>query len=206
MTNLAKYDSDKWSLYINQSNSSTTGLDEGTHTYQAYATDQGSRENQTEQRTVTIDTTQPTINLQYPPDPTTNTTDSTPDFIFNVTDNLAANLSCELFLYNETTLGYGYNTSAWNDTQTTITANTSLMSDTYIWWINCSDQAGNSNVSDNRTLVIEITPPAIVFIEPPTPPNASTTGTEPITPSTTRLPYSKPAGKTVQASSTREGT
>ncbi|MCK5182975.1 MAG: MiaB/RimO family radical SAM methylthiotransferase, partial [Candidatus Heimdallarchaeota archaeon] len=38
-SNLNKYDTDKWVLYVNQSKNSTDGLDDGTYTYQAFAKD-----------------------------------------------------------------------------------------------------------------------------------------------------------------------
>ena len=55
-SNLNKYDTDKWLLYVNQSKNSIDGLDDGTYTYQAFASDTSSNLNQTEERTITIDT------------------------------------------------------------------------------------------------------------------------------------------------------
>ncbi len=77
----------------------------------------------------------PTVNLVSPPDGNT-TYDTTPTFTFNVTDNDNTTLSCEL-LINGT--GYGENTSVSNNTNTDITANTSLSPGLYSWNVNCSD-------------------------------------------------------------------
>jgi len=49
MSNLQKYDTDAWALYVNQSNLVT-----GTYTYQAFASDAGGT-SETEQRTVIVD-------------------------------------------------------------------------------------------------------------------------------------------------------
>jgi parallel beta-helix repeat protein len=54
MSNLHKYDTDKWALFVNQTKNSTDGLDYGTYTYQAFVSDISDNENQTEERTITI--------------------------------------------------------------------------------------------------------------------------------------------------------
>jgi len=54
MSNLRKYDVDKWEFYINQSKNATAGLDDGTYTYQAFAKDEAGNENKTEIREITI--------------------------------------------------------------------------------------------------------------------------------------------------------
>jgi hypothetical protein len=54
MTQLTKYNQTQWYLYINQSKNSTSGLDNGTYTYQAFAKDSFGNSNQTEKRTITI--------------------------------------------------------------------------------------------------------------------------------------------------------
>jgi hypothetical protein len=101
----------------------------------------------------------PDINLEYPSNNTINTTDTTPDFIFNATDASASTLSCELFLDNGTIFGAGINTSTLNGTTTTITSNMTLINDDYNWWINCSD-GSLSNVSETRNLsiVLDVAP------------------------------------------------
>ncbi len=53
-SNLNKYDTDKWSFYVNQSKNATDGLDVGTYTYSGYAKDVAGNVNSTEERTITI--------------------------------------------------------------------------------------------------------------------------------------------------------
>jgi len=53
-SNLQKYNSTQWYLTVNQSKNPTSSLDDGAYTYQAFATDTGSNEASTEQRTIYI--------------------------------------------------------------------------------------------------------------------------------------------------------
>jgi hypothetical protein len=53
-SNLRKYDTNKWELYINQSKNSTNMLNNSDYTYQAFISDTSSNTNQTEQRTFYI--------------------------------------------------------------------------------------------------------------------------------------------------------
>ena len=54
VSNLKKLDSDSWRFYINQSKDTTTDLDDGIYTYQAFATDTSNNQAHTEQRTIGI--------------------------------------------------------------------------------------------------------------------------------------------------------
>ncbi|MBW2975378.1 LamG domain-containing protein, partial [Candidatus Woesearchaeota archaeon] len=58
-SNLRKYDIDRWYLYVNQSNSSTTGLADGNYSYYAYAKDINGKSNKTETRIVEVYATPP---------------------------------------------------------------------------------------------------------------------------------------------------
>jgi len=53
-SNLQKYNSTQWYLTINQSKDATSSLDDGTYTYQAFATDTSNNEANTEERTIHI--------------------------------------------------------------------------------------------------------------------------------------------------------
>ena len=84
---------------------------------------------------------------------------TTVDFAFNINTN-ALNVLCELFI-NDT--GYGKNTSVQNNTQTTITANSTLSEGNYNWYINCT--AGKTKQSEIRIFTIDITKPIINIIK-----------------------------------------
>jgi len=130
------------------------------------------------EQTLRADDTPPTINLEYPEDNTINSSDKTPDFIFNVTDNTASVLDCELFImdYEGNIRGYGNNQSVLNDTTTKITANTSLYDGNYTWWINCSDGL-NINQSETRNLTIAF--PFVITLEYPADETENTTTRRP---------------------------
>jgi len=69
MSNLQKFNPTQWSLYVNQSKNSTTGLDNGTYTYQVFASDIAGNSSQTEMRYITIGSpanTPPTIAYVQP--------------------------------------------------------------------------------------------------------------------------------------------
>jgi len=105
----------------------------------------GINTNSSETITVWLDTTTPTVTL-FTPANWTWTDDFTPDFVFNFTDDNSPNASCELFIDGT---GYGINSTTLNDTQTTMTANTSLSAGAYTWLVNCTDLGSNiGTISD----------------------------------------------------------
>ncbi len=54
ISNLQKYNSTQWYLYVNQSKNSTSELEEGTYTYQIFSEDRNGNFSSTEERSVTI--------------------------------------------------------------------------------------------------------------------------------------------------------
>ncbi|MBS3123060.1 right-handed parallel beta-helix repeat-containing protein, partial [Candidatus Woesearchaeota archaeon] len=110
----------------------------------------------------TVEDTPPAINLTSPTNASTQSSDSTPYFTFNVTDELNTTLDCTLWINDTTTKNasrYGTNNTVQNSSAATITANTSLSNNDYLWWINCSDGL-NSNSSVQYNLTINIAVPA----------------------------------------------
>ncbi len=107
--NLKKYDTDKWELYVNQSKNSTAGLDDGVYTYQAFAMDNETSWNQTEQRTITIGTpsTPPQVSF-VSPTPANDTTTNNISIQINASI-IEANLSVLIWNWN------GTNTTIFND-------------------------------------------------------------------------------------------
>ena len=104
-----------WSA--NQTNSSpinntvwyvtVSGIPEGEWKWGVYCNDTSGNEDWSDtNRTLIIDSTPPSINLEYPQNNTINTTTRVPKFIFNTSDDRASTLSCEIFL-NRTDTGAG---------------------------------------------------------------------------------------------------
>jgi len=133
-TNLYKFNQTQWYLYVNQSKNSTEGLDDASYTYFASAKDDVGNENITEERTVTVDTTYPTLNITYPIN--TSCTTSTHDLNYTVTES-----NCDSAWYNNGTgnsskVACGTNWSA----QTAVGGSNT-------WTVYINDTAGNENSS-----------------------------------------------------------
>jgi hypothetical protein len=61
MSNLAKFNSTHWELFVNQTQNSTDGLEVGSYTYQTFVEDSSSNFNETEERTIIIESGLDTI-------------------------------------------------------------------------------------------------------------------------------------------------
>jgi len=168
VSNLNKFNSTQWYLYVNQSKNSTTGLDEETYTYYAYAKDTSNNENQTEIRTISINSTYPSwsnneTNL-------TSTVNVGSTVYFNITLN---DTNPDKYIFS------WYNGSTWaNDTPNSYTNGQEIQVNKTIpaspiywkWYIN--NTAGNLN----QTPVWEVTLQSgigIVLVEPTSTTNAS---------------------------------
>jgi PGF-pre-PGF domain-containing protein len=128
---------------------------EGQHVWGVYACDNSSNCGWSDNRTFTIDVTEPLISIEGPDNNTANTTSNSIDFTFNVTDFLDI-VNCSLmindaenFTLNNTPKdSAGLNITVW------------LNSGDYNWSINCSDLVSNYNgtFSYNLSLVDLILP------------------------------------------------
>ncbi len=119
-TNFYQYEPDKWNLFINQSKSPTAGLDDGTYTYQAFASDIYDYRNLTEERTISIVNAPPEVTLLLP-------------FYSDILNDTNVTFKCEVSDEDELkniTL-YGNWTDGWHANQTkevTSTSNESIVS------------------------------------------------------------------------------
>jgi len=107
-------------------------------------------------RTVYIDNTAPTVNPESPADNLW-TTDTTPNFVFNVSDSMATDLNCSLWVDGSRE---DINESTNNNTQTTF-AGVSLSEAVHTWTINCTDNASKTAYTTARTLNIDNTAPVV---------------------------------------------
>ncbi|RLG01856.1 hypothetical protein DRN58_00840 [Thermococci archaeon] len=103
----------------------------------------------THNRTLIVDSTFPIIQLQSPLSGSY-TADTTINFTFIVTDNLADELNCSLYVDNNP---QDINESTKNDTLTSLTA-TSLPLGEHFWNITCKDKALNQNWSQTWNFTI----------------------------------------------------
>ena len=121
--------------------------------------------------TAGADSEAPEIYLEAPVNNTINTTNATPTFWFNTTDETASNLDCNLWLDNGTVTTYGNNASVNSgESSSFITSNITLSNDDYWWWMNCSDGT-NTNISEKYNISINIpapdsNPPQVTIVNP----------------------------------------
>ena len=160
VSNLNKYNSTNWNLYVNQLKNATTRLDDGSYTYQVSAIDLVGNQNQTEERNITIDSTVPTFtdimnqtiehgtSLGYD----INATDANGISCFSVNDTTNFQINCSGYLENNTALNTG------------------------LYWltITVNDTAGNNASTTMWVNVSDTTFPVLDFISP-TPDNDTTT-------------------------------
>ncbi|MFH1585492.1 MAG: LamG domain-containing protein, partial [archaeon] len=93
ISNLYKFNSSQWYLYMNQSKNATAGLDLGLYTYQTFATNSSGNIGSTEQRTIDIS---PSI-----------CPSSKRNWNINLAENYLINSLCNLTGYNVTFTGTG---------------------------------------------------------------------------------------------------
>jgi PGF-pre-PGF domain-containing protein len=134
--------SSNWNVSVNLSS-----LVEAVHTVTIFANDSVGNINQSESIQIVIDRTGPVVTLI---NASFNTTDSTPDVTFNMTDNLYSAANCTLYL-NGTS--YGSNLSVGNNTNETITVDTALTTGDYNATVNCTDSSNNVGASTNSITI-----------------------------------------------------
>jgi hypothetical protein len=122
---------------------STETLSDGIYNFYAYCSDSIGHSNQTETRTVTLDTTAPIVTLTSPYNNQPFAFDQNITFNFNVSE--ANPYACDLILNGDT-----YRTNFNNgDTLSLPSGNQ------YMWNIQCTDSVGNSNTApDSNTFTV----------------------------------------------------
>ncbi|MBT4935184.1 hypothetical protein HON15_00250 [Candidatus Woesearchaeota archaeon] len=160
-SNLQKFNQTQWYLYVNQSKNATTVLTDGAYTYYASAKDVDGNENITDERTLTIDSSNPLISIVSPSNGT-NTTDNTLDITYTVSDSsLQSCWYTNGTMLSNTTLVCGANITSviWSEGE-----------DTVIIWVN--DTFGNIN-STSVTFNVDSITPIITMISPDNNSNSS---------------------------------
>lgn len=134
----------------------TLQLDDGAHTYYAWINDTASNHNQTEQRSIDVDTTPPSLQLGEPQNDTWQV-NNTVYFQYTASDNYMGIENCSLIIGGKI-----------NQTNNTVSEgslqNFSLVLDDTMgisWSINCSDKLGNTNGSETRIVKVDTTSPQI---------------------------------------------
>ena len=167
-SNLNKYDTDKWNLYVNQSKNATTGLDIGNYTYQAFASDTSGNWNSTEEREIeiigSIDTIYPIFSNYYD---NNGTLEDSGTGLFNVT-LLNTNGTVWLDINNTNITATNLTTSVYN-----VSYNFEIGEVyNYIWWAYGNGTSNNINNSGVRSYTVnesagDTTFPLIEIVYPP---------------------------------------
>ncbi|MEM2173911.1 MAG: hypothetical protein QW199_00300 [Candidatus Pacearchaeota archaeon] len=126
-----------------------TNLPEGTYYFNATAYDNLNNSNSTETRNVTIDTTKPSIALNFPPQGFSTTATSI-NFNWTALDNLDSNLSCNLTIDG---IVKASSIESLNSTSTNQTVSGFVVG-SHQWNVTCWDDSNNTNTSETRNFSI----------------------------------------------------
>jgi parallel beta-helix repeat protein len=153
-----------WNISLDMST-----LDEGIFDAVVFSNNTKGTTNNTQNVSITIDRTAPTINLELENE--TNFSFATPNVSFNFTDNIFPTASCEIYVDGVLDIT---NSSVNNATSTNFSV-TSLSEGFHFYSINCTDGSNNTGESLNYTLNVDLTSP---LVTPTGPTNGSnfTTG------------------------------
>ena len=139
-------------------------LPEGVYRLSATAIGCG-ESNSTEEKTITLDRTAPSIDITSP-DAGYATNSTSLNFTFIATDNLSSLLDCSLYVDNIISfVARDGNSSTIPGASTALQAS-GLESRAYDWYISCTDAAGNAGTSLQRAFIVDAVPPVISMSSP----------------------------------------
>ncbi|MEM4648054.1 MAG: hypothetical protein QXO12_01960 [Candidatus Pacearchaeota archaeon] len=141
-----------------------TGLNDGIYTFYAFCNDSYSNVNQTEIRSITLDTTAPNVILNYPNNGL-------------VTGNTIITFNCSAYdSIDLANITLWHNATGWQQNETkplTGYSNSTIFTKTfvegsYLWSCSACDSLGNCNESfvENRTFTIDLDSPIISYVFP----------------------------------------
>ncbi|MCF7865842.1 hypothetical protein K9M18_00200 [Candidatus Woesearchaeota archaeon] len=131
---------------------------EGKHNWSVNCVDVLGNYGPSETRNFTIDLTPPTIQI-INPIIEYNTTNTTINFTFNVTDQFAEQTNCSIYFYG---INITQNATIQNATNSGINANISY--GRYEWLVKCFEPSGNQATSNPRNITI-LSPPTDIYIK-----------------------------------------
>ncbi|PKM92429.1 MAG: hypothetical protein CVU81_00505, partial [Euryarchaeota archaeon HGW-Euryarchaeota-1] len=165
-SNLQKFNSTQYYFYSN-----ITNLTNGEYTYYGWANDTAGNSNNTETRTLTVDTTKPSVVWVLPAN-NTNSSDPTPLLKFNLTDSILQTIGFKIYVFNKTT-GILVATETGSGTNGTTTEYTLIHQlqlygnpTPYTFIIEATDTCGYKTNSTNLTY--NLVPPVVYLTSPTT--------------------------------------
>ena len=142
-----------------------SNLSDGQYYINASALDSNGNTGYSETRSIYLDNVNPLLLITAPID-NFNTSNTNVNFTFNVTDSLTSN--CIVYKDQADSIDYvsaGSNSSVNSLIETTINSS-GFENRQYLWYLSCTDQAGNINTSGTRTLIVDTTGPSIDVSSP----------------------------------------
>ena len=127
------------------------------------ATDAAGNLNNTQTISIIVDTTAPSTIELYNLSNNTNTTDTTPTFVWEVNDSMTQISSCDLIINDVINQSF---TNVTNGTTFNHTLTTPLIGATYNWSVSCNDSVLITNTSQTRILNIDLIPPNVTIHAP----------------------------------------
>ncbi|MBS3165019.1 hypothetical protein J4439_06320 [Candidatus Woesearchaeota archaeon] len=132
-----------------QNNFTVAGLGDGNYSWAVNCSDPSGNHALNETRLLTIDTTAPTVALNYPPEAAGLAT-SNISFNFTATDLLSANLTCNLTINNALNQSF---ISALSGAYTYVNVS-GFITGAYNWSVTCWDWVYNTNSSETRNFTV----------------------------------------------------
>ncbi|MFC1768800.1 Ig-like domain-containing protein [Nanoarchaeota archaeon] len=149
-------------IYSNIStNYSVSNISDGLHYWNVTCTDDGGNANSSEIRIFTVDTTEPSITLNFPVD-NYNSSSSSINFNWTATDNLRTDLACNITLDGIVNVT---GVSTQNGTPANYTVG-NLTDGTHYWNVTCADDLGNVNISETRSFFVDTSFPSLTINAP----------------------------------------
>ncbi len=142
-----------------------SGIDEGNRTVTIFANDTAGNMNNSVSTTFVVDRTAPTVVQLYNITEGTNTTNTKPEFVWQVNDSLSPTMTCAIIIDGNTNVS---NLNASNGTSTRFTPSTALPDGHHTWSMSCNDSVRLSNVSITNNFTIDTAPPYNISLNEPT--------------------------------------
>jgi hypothetical protein len=146
---------------INGENTMDYTFTEGVHTYSIQVFDSSGLNDTTPTRTITIDLTDPIVNLIYPDNESTHTVGYL-NLSFIAIDNLDSTLTCNVTLDGT---NIEENSPFQNNTENNIST-PGLSDGLHFWNVSCADDSKRAFTSETRVFNISDTPPTVTLISP----------------------------------------
>jgi len=156
-----------------QTNITSSALSEGRYDWSINCTDSAGNGASSSEKIFYIDITAPTVNINLSLDETF-TQNTMPSVDFNQTDNMASHTNCTLYFNN---VPYNFTPRVLNNSQNTLTVNTTLSSANYSVYVNCTDNATNIGKSSIIHIIVDTITPQVNAIIPAN--NNLTSNTQP---------------------------